>query len=347
MRHSALIAIAAAALLSATADAQVLTYVDSSSRDRLEGKFDMSLAGSAASLDADMKVASRNGETRFMPRITSSWAPVSRVDVRAIVLAGDLNDETASGSVDTRLALRPAAPFVDRVETSLMRGAGRSRESLAVSFASFDTGLELFGGEALRFDTDLKHERRGESAVTTSNLSSSVGLGDAVSLLSSVELDDSTGAGMRRAVIDTRLVYRTPLPFVKRIEGYVRTGDGSRERLTLTLPEIAGASSDGSSYQLTSKVLIQEIALDGGTESRRIGFESKLSGLFASPIGGRNSLSLDLERGLGSEELRSASLSYNHEWTPTEQGQLALKLRTTRHGETVEPWMDINWSARF
>jgi len=348
VRPTAFIATAFVALLPLTTHAQLLTYVDSSSRDRLDGKFDLSLEGSIASLDADMKIAARDGTTRFTPRITSSWAPGPRVDVRTVVQTGDLNDETSSTSIDARIAIQPAARFVERVETSLLRGGDRSRESLKVTFADFDTGLEVFGGKALGFGADLRHERRGEAALTTSNLTSSLGLGNAVSFVSSLKLDDGTGAGLERSILETRLVYRTPFALLKSVEGHVHRGEGgNRQRLVLTLPNVARAFSDGSSYEVSSKVLIHETALANGADSRRIGFETRLSGLFATPLGGRNSLSLDVERGLGREDLEAAALSYHHEWAPTEQAQVALKLRTRHREDTLEPTMDINWSARF
>ncbi|HUF73289.1 MAG TPA: hypothetical protein VMR74_10365 [Gammaproteobacteria bacterium] len=352
MRPTAFIATAFAALLPLTTHAQLLTYVDSSSRDRLDGKFDLSLEGPVASLDADMKIAARDGTTRFTPRITSSWALGPRVDVRTVLQTGDLNNDTSSTSIDTRIAIQPAARFVERVETSLLRGGDHSRESLKVSFADFDTGLEVFGGKALGFGADLRHERRGEAALTTSNLTSSLGLGNAISFVSSLKLDDGTGtgagAGLERSILETRLVYRTPFALLKSVEGHVHRGeDGDRQRLVLTLPDVAREFSDGSSYEVSSKVLIHETALANGSESRRIGFETRLSRLFATPLGGRNSLSFDVERGLGRENFEAATLSYNHEWAPTEQAQVALKLRTKHRENTLEPSMDINWSARF
>ena len=348
MRHRIVTAIALVVLLPAGAGAQLVAYVDSSRYDRLEGKFDLNGGGTAASFDADMKVAARDGVTQFTPRFTSNWTPGSHLDLSTTIKAGDLNRRGASTSLETRLAMRPEIGFVDRIETTLLRASDRNQETYKISFARLDTGLDLFGGNALNFRSDLRHERRGERAVTTSNLTSNMGLGRRLSLQSSLKLDDGAGLGIQRSALDTQIVYSLSSRFFKTLTGDVHRGDdGNRQMLAVKISELRRELADGSSYKLSGEAFVRELIQRNGNESRRVGFETKFSGLFSSPIGGSNSLSLKVERGLGNEDLRTASLSYNHSWTPTPEGQVELKLQTQRRGDRLDPQMDLNWLARF
>ncbi len=337
-----------AALLPLTAAAQLVSYVDSTTYGRPAGEIDMRLGGSAASVDADMKLVADGGKTRVMPRITTQWAPHSRLEMRTVVRSGDLNAQSVSAAIDTRIAFRPSARFIERIETSLQRADRRDRETVKLNFARFDTGLGLFGGDSLDFRAGLQHERAGDRVFTSSNLKSTVGLGEALSMSSELRLLAAAAAGGEHAALESRLVYRMPFDFVESVEGEVRRGaEGERQTLGLKLPAYAGKTPRGSAYRVTGKALVREVLLANGTESRRLGFETKFSGIFASPVGGRNALSLEVERGLGSEELRNASLSYDHNWAPAEEIEIELRLKTRRRGDSVDPSLDLNWSARF
>jgi hypothetical protein len=348
MRRSVFSLAVLATLLPITGGAQLVSIVDSSRFNRLESKFDMQVGGAGASLDADIKVVGEDGKTQFAPRITSNFAVLPRLDVRTVLESRNLNAQTANNSVDTRISMRPSLQFVDRIETSLLRSTNRTRESLKISFSRFDTNLNLFGGNALNFRADMQHERLGSRSVTTSNVKSSFGLGDVLSVQSALRVDDRAGAGAHRSALETRLVYAMPFSFFKSLEGEIKRGrDGEQQSLILKLSEISGESRRGSSFRLSGKAQVREVLARDGAASRRLELETKLSGGFASPFGGENSLSVKIERGLGHEDLRNATLSYNHEWAPTDEAWIELKLKTRRRGDRVEPSMDLTWSARF
>jgi hypothetical protein len=336
------------AMLPSLADAQLLSYVDASTYGRVEGQFDLRLRDSATRVSADVEV-DQDGVTRFAPKITSRFKPLSRLDIRTVVQTGDLNAQRTNVSLDTRIAYRPSLRFVDRVETSLRQGRNRSRETFKLSFAGFDTGFDILGGDPLRFGADLRYDRAGGKATMASTLSTDFGLREGLNVYSEMQLDDRVGAGLERSSLETRIVYAVPLRLVKNLEGKLyRAPNGQQQSsLLLRLSDLSGDTFRGGSYRLACEALLREVELAGGAQSRRLGLETRFSGLFVSPIGGQNSLSLVVERGLGGEGLRNATLAYDHEWTPTEHASIALKIKSRRRGDLLDPWMDLNWSARF
>ena len=63
----ALVVVAAGVPLGAAA--QRITYTDSSSRDKLEGRFDLKLEAEKLAFAADMRLVGQHGETKVLPRV--------------------------------------------------------------------------------------------------------------------------------------------------------------------------------------------------------------------------------------------------------------------------------------
>lgn len=338
---------AAAAALPFTAGAQLVSYIDSSTPDQLKGKVDMVLGGPRAGLLADMTLSEQEGITKVSPRITSSWAPLDALGVKTVLQYADLNAATPNPTMSTSIVLRSQARFVERVEATLHGANSTARDSLQMQFRKLDTGLGLLGGETLGFRTDMKVESSGGQPAASSTVSSSWGVGRALKMQSVLRFSGAPDVPMQRSALDTKLVYRTSLSFIDRLEGEIHRGlDGDRHSLAMLLRELSSSVEHGASFKLTGKALLREIERADGTESRRVGLETKFVGVLPPLLGGRNALSFKVERGLG-EELRSSSLDYDHAWSPAPETSIGLRVKMLQQADDLEPSWDLRWSARF
>src|SRR5690606_7864219 len=95
---------------------------------------------------------------------------------------------------------------------------------------------------------DMAIRRSGERSLASSKLTSSWGLGDALTVQSVLSLDTDRDAGFERAALDTKLVYRSPFAFIDRFESAIHDGrDRRSQTFAVLLPEISrGAKHDTS-----------------------------------------------------------------------------------------------------
>jgi hypothetical protein len=88
----------------------------------------------------------------------------------------------------------------------------------------------------------------------------------------------------------------------------------------------------------------------GGTGKQRMGFETEIGGLMASPAAGQAALRLKIVRSLGLESETAQSLTYDRSWSIAAT-ELALNLglaRATRpDADVVEPSLGISWRGEF
>lgn len=334
-----------------TAAAQTLIYSDSSSESagRLESRMGVALDASALALGANVTLVDENGRTQVLPRITSDWSGLGGVDVETVFAYGDWNlgGDAYRPTVDTRLRFRAPVAFVERIEGDVRRGGADADETLKLDFSGLDTGWALLGGNALNVRADLTVSEEGERPDAVSTIVSSVGVGRAVDLESDLHLDALAADGGFAPSLDTRLVYRQPLPFVQRIEGSASrdaAGQG-RDAVSVLFPNLSGAAS--SPLRLGSKATLEEAVGSGAAAVLRMGVETTLSG-FATPLlGGTNALSLTLERTLDADRAQRSSVAYDHSWSPGRRASIGLDLKLVAEPDQLEPSMGVKWLAQF
>jgi len=349
MSRKLALALAVAAFgVSLCAAGQSITYTDSSSRDKLEGRVDLRVGAPNLALAADMRLIGQHGETKVLPRITSSWTALDLLDVKTVLDYGNLNAPTARPKVDTNIVLKSHARFIERIEATVQRAQSSTRQSVGLKFSKLDTGLDVLGGDPLAFRADMAVNRSGERSVATSRLTSSMGLGDALTMQSVLHVGGDAAAGFERSALDTKLVYRSPFAIIDRFEGEIHHGIGvRRESLAVLLPELSRGEKHGPSFSLTGKALIRDVIDAQGVETRSVGLETKLKGVLPPLLGGENALSLKVERALGAaEDAYSSSLAYDHAWS-SGGASIGLNLKMLRQIDEFEPSMDLSWLARF
>ena len=347
-RKLALVLAAVAAGTPLCAAAQSISYTDSSTRDKLEGRVDFRIGAPASlALNADMKLVGQHGETKVLPRVTSSWQALEFLDLKTVLDYGDLNAATSQPKVDTSVVLRSDGRFVDRVEATMQRAGSSTRQSLGLRFSELDTGFDVLNGDPLAFRADMSLQRSGALPTASSKLTSSWGLGSALTMQSVLQVGGDRIGGFERSALDTKLVYRSPFAFIDRFEGEVHEGQGvRRESLAVLLPELSRGEQHGSSFSLTGKALIREVLDAEGAETRSVGLETKLKGVLPPLLGGKNALSLQVERALGVPDEHRSSLAYDHAWSPG-GASIGINLKMLRQADELEPSMDLHWLATF
>ncbi len=322
-------------------------YVDASTAEKLDSRLDMRLGTADLGLSADMRLIGQQGATKVLPRITSSWAPLQLFDVKTVLDYGDLNSAASRPKLDTNIVVRSDVPLLERIEASLQRTERSSQQGLGLKFSPLETGLDLRGGAPLVFRADMTVKRVDERSRASSKLTSSWGLGEAWTMQSVLQLDGQHGSRWERSTVDTKLVYRSPFGFIDRFEGEIHEAPNRhRHSLAVLLPKWSRGEQHGSSFSVTGKALIRETFDVSGNETRSVGLETKFVGVLPPLLGGRNSLSFNVERGLGVDDLHRSSFAYDHAWAPG-GASIGLNLKMLRNIDAIEPAMNLTWSAMF
>lgn len=343
----------ALAWLPLTAAGQILSDVELSAPGGEQGRFGLELGTTELGLNADVLLReARRGGTSARSSLATTWAPLPRLDLKTVVRYADLNSGAADPAVDTNLVARPDLAFLSRVEASAHRAGDRSRDRLTLRFTEFSTPFDFIGVDRLGVRANVSVEQSSERSLAASNFESTLRFGPAFRIQSALNLDNATGSGLERSALDTRLVYGISFGPVDELVGRFERGlEGSRESLALrfSLPsdEAATPADDGGPFDLTGTALLSETVRADGLASRSVALETGISGAFASALGGRSALNLNVERDLDAAEPLRASLAYDHEWTPARDASVALKFKLP-HGTAGEsPSMNLAWSARF
>ena len=341
--------VAALAFLPIALSAQTISYVDSSTPEKLEARVDVGVEQLGFGLNADMRLIGEHGTTQVLPRITSSWTTLEFLHVKTVFVYPDLNtvERTSAPELNTNVLVYSELPFLERVEATLRRAEQTLRNDVNVRFAPISTSFDLLGGRPLGVRTDLTLRDENDRRSTSSRVISTWGVGRSLDIESALSLDQLPG-GDARSAIDTKLAYASSVPFVDRLEGRIRRDDGGRtQSLAILLPELAAGAAHGTSFNITGKAVVeQRVAADGG-EIRKIGFETRLVAAEPPLLGGRSALSLKLERGLGADGVGTSSLAYDHAWSPSDAASIGLNLKMLRDADALEPFVDLVWSTRF
>ena len=126
----ALALLAMGALVPLRAAPQSINYVDSSTADKLEGRWNLQLGAPGLmglALDADMRLIGEDGQTRASPRIKSSWSVSEHLDVKTVMDYGNLNAAATRPKIDTTIVFDSGLSFVDRIEATVQRADSATR----------------------------------------------------------------------------------------------------------------------------------------------------------------------------------------------------------------------------
>ena len=330
--------------------AQSISYVVSSTAEKLQSKVDFGIEQHGFGLNADMTLIGEQGTTKVLPRITSSWTTLEFLDVKTVFVYPDLNAaERGKGpDISTNVLVHSELPFLERVEATLRRAEETVRNDVSVRFARIGTGIELLGGRPLGVSTDVTLRDENDRTTASSRVVSTWGIGPSLDIESALRLDERTGGGVERSAIDTKLAYTSSVPFVERLEGRVRRDrTGRTQSLAVLFPELAAGVAHGTSFNVTGRALVEQMLAADGVERRKLGFETKLAAVEPPLLGGRSALSVKFERRLDADGPSTSSLAYDHAWAPSDAASIGLNVKMRRDADELEPSVDLTWSARF
>lgn len=342
--------VAVTASISQAALAQSVVYTDVSTHEKLQSSFGVGLDEDWLSLQADMTLVGQDGRTRVLPRVTTAWSGLEFLEIDTALQYEDWNSsaEPLRPTIDTRVMLSAGVPFVSAIEGSLRRSGASSTDTWKVKFAGLDTGVDVLGGDPFRLDADVVMRAGGDGAGTTSNVTSSWGLGRAVDVKTGLRFDYD-GTGERAApALDTSFVYQPSVAFIDRLEGELHrsTSGDLRQSIGLRFSELSRGDPYGSSLKISSRAIVEEMLHADGPESVSMGFETKLTGMLPPLLGGSNALSLRVDRQLDDGDGRSSTLVYDHTWSPGDTS-IGLNLKVLRRLDAVEPSMGVTWTTQF
>lgn len=332
------------------AAAQTVIYSDSSSEDKLQSKVAVAVEEGAFSLQADMTMVGKDGQTKVLPRVTSAWTGLDFLDVRTVFLYDDWNQaaDPFEPTVETSVLYQSGFSFIDRIEGNLRRTGDVSNETVKVKFAGVDTGLRLFGGDAFGVNADLTMRDGGNRPQTDSSITSSLGVGRAIDVKAILRLENGASSYTASQTFDTKLVYDSPVAFIDEFEGglYRSASGDTRQSLALRFPEITSGEEYGTSFKISSKAILEELMRADGFETVSMGVETKFSGFRPPLIGGSNALSFRVERQFDAAATQTSSLAYDHSWSPGATS-IGLNFKMLRDPDDIAPSMGLTWMTQF
>jgi hypothetical protein len=229
----------------------------------------------------------------------------------------------------------------------------RSNAGLSINGGDW---LKLQAGVALRgtaLATDPAHRATGSTEVVPS-LRSAVSIApnfDLETRLSFAEWNAGTDA-----TADTRLRYRKSLrTFINSFEGSVwRSRDGlTRQALKLGFRRLLGDAAALTPLKITGTAVFEatQSAADWASDSRRVGFETRLAGLMPRLHAADQSLSFKVEKTVGTRVESASTLAYNHAWTVSSLTSVGFKVEFPRRSyspaDDFEPALGFDWNSRF
>lgn len=339
------------ACLGVSALAQTLTYSDSSTLDRLRSNVGIQSEQGSASVRAEVTLLGDSGQTRVLPPLNSAWlAPAAGIgDDSPLSRAGRI-PATAMyrPAVESRLLVRPGTGYIDGIEATARWAGGATTESLQLNFADLATGWRILGGSPLAIKSNFRMRTRGAHPEFDSRITSAFGVGRSLNVQTMVRFQDDGGA-LSHSIIDTKLAYRSPVPFIRRFEGDLRrTAMGEhRQSLSVLFPELSGGESQGPAFRLSGAATLSEHTRPNGFETRLLGLETRFSGTMVPLVGGRSALRFRLERPLDDPHRQRSTLALDHSWAPGDESSVGLKLELRKRLEQLETSMDLQWTSRF
>jgi hypothetical protein len=222
--------------------------------------------------------------------------------------------------------------------------------------------LQLRAGVALRAtaspgdSTQLRPS--GSSTEIVPNLRSTVSIADNLAIETRVSFADwNAGTG---TTADTRLRYRKSLDaFVDELDGSIwRSGDGlTKQTLRLGFNQLLGDAAAAAPVTISGAATFEatQNAAAAGVEaaagSRRVGLETRVTGLMSRFLGTDHGLTFKAEKTVGVQRESTSVLAYDQAWTLGALTSLGFKLEFPRHSlspaDDFEPSIGFDWRGRF
>jgi hypothetical protein len=331
--------------------AQPVIHIDASLPDKLKSNIGVGVQQGGASVRAEMTLLDERGSTRVLPRVSSAWSASRGIDVSTVLSYSDWNQtiELLRPTLDSKLVFRPSVAYLSGIEASVRRANGTSTESLQLTFSDLDTGWRVLGGDPLAIKTNFTMRSQGAEPELGSRITSGLGIGRGLAVLTTLQLTDGGSTVAPQSAIDTKLVYRSPIPFINRFEGDLRRSalGETRQSVSILFPDVSSRPAIGPSFKLSTAATLAERTTPSGLETRMVGLETKFSGAMLPVVGGRNALSLRMEHSLDEHQRQRSTLAYDHAWMPAETTSVGFNLKLLKTLEQLETMMDVTWKAQF
>jgi hypothetical protein len=245
-----------------------------------------------------------------------------------------------------------------------------------------------FRDDGLRLGASLKIKGDGGSAGAHPRLSSSFEIGEKLDIETNFNLPDwSRGIDFSQSSIDTKLRFRSPAPFVRRLdvnvkqvaggvshdsfiyfrsptpfikqlEGRVRrsTNGVSRYSMNLAFAEQLSEENAENPFSVSGRATLEQTDRPNKPGTLRIGMETVITGLVPRDFGGllsrwrstsSNKLVLRFERQTGRQTSFTSTIAYDHAWRIRQATDIELSLKLNRTTERQFASLDVTWQAKF
>ena len=235
----------------------------------------------------------------------------------------------------------------------------RSNAGLAIHGRDW---LQLRAGVALRAtaspgdSTQLQPSRSSTEVVP--NLRSTVNIARNLDIETRVSFADwNAGTG---ATADTRLRYRKSLDaFIDELDGTIsRSRDGlTRQTLRLGFNQLLGDAAAAVPVTISGAATFEAITsaaaapAEPSTGSRRVGLETRVTGLLSRFLATDHGLTFRAEKTVGTLRESASVLAYDQAWTLGSLTSLGFRLEFPRRSlspaDDFEPSIGFDWRGRF
>ena len=212
--------------------------------------------------------------------------------------------------------------------------------------------LQLRADVALRASANpgdpLHHGPSGSTEVVP-NLRSAFSVAKNLDLETRVSLPE-WNAGTD-ATLDTRLRYRKSLDaFVDELDGSIsRSPNGlTKQALRLGFHHLLGDPGAFTPLTITGAAIFEatQAAAELSGDSRRVGIETRVTGLLSQFLAADHSLSFKVQKTMGKRSESASTLAYDQSWTLSSLTKFGFSFRILRqtYGPLdYEPSIDFNW----
>jgi hypothetical protein len=235
----------------------------------------------------------------------------------------------------------------------------KPRSNAGVSIDGRDW-LQLRAGVALRATASPGGSNqlgpRGSFTEIVPNLRSTVSIADNLDIETRVSFAEwNAGTG---ATADTRVRYRRSLDtFVDELDGSIsRSHDGgTKQTLRLGFNQLLGDTAAVAPLTISGAAIFEAtqhaVAAETSAGSRKVGLETRVSGLLPRFFAADHDLTFKAEKTVGARRVSTSVLAYNQAWTLGTLASLGFKLEFPRESyspaDDFAPSIGFDWRGRF
>jgi hypothetical protein len=252
----------------------------------------------------------------------------------------------ALAAIEQGVAVADVAPYIE----SATAQQPRTRAGIALD------------GDGMLLKADLSLQAQDHAAQVVPRLSSSVALTDRLGLETKVELPWwSTQSDALR--VNTRVHFDSAAAFVDRLEGrFWHLPDGQAgQSVELGFHKKLRASGGAAPLTIRSHATFESttradasgdgLPADARVDTRKVGFETELTGVLPNLPPGRSAVRIRLEKVGGTRDETTESIGYTQNWVLPEFGRIGVNVRMLRDtadaANELQPSLRLTWSAVF